>query len=517
MTVGPWTCHMYMHAMLCTYITYIAWLHTTLNLPTWIWTLQKVWYLRYVRMCLLYTLYTDIWTYVCTYVRMHPNQEGCIHRLCFLCCAMYIRTDVLFRVTYVHTYIRMCCVYTVHTVNQLSFLPYLPQFVKLLVGQVDKLVKVLQTKEKLLEGSRKDLKQLQWVCAQSGGRRNRYFYSVPLEWVELGPAVISLEISFQKWLQGMFILIRILTCSTYYPPVCAYCELIFLCSSPLTCQSFSTRKIAAQCISNCKFKLSLTYIRTCICTISNIHLQLNAWPIQTYFAFSFHLLSNTMIMTLCFSSSLCVSLFLLLQHTYVLTLQTLAEEQSKRVKELSEELSSVQEELDQQKRLNETLVRRKVHGEHPRCVLCSAALCVVEVVCTYVRTCLCLLCMYIYTSYQTYCALILWCTCRSVYMHVHHTSPHASFTTTVLPPIAHVWGYTEEEGFAQLQSHMYGVLRRGSAQGKWMGHYIIYLCYWELCVLAVFVPCKYMRMYFECYQTAIVTVRCLGHCKLVVG
>ena len=110
------------------------------------------------------------------YVRMHPNQEGCIHIRMYASCntyskktgcvfnavqCTYIRTDVLFRVTYVHTYIYMCCVYTVHTVNQLSSLPYLPQFVKLLVGQVDKLVKVLQTKEKLLEGSRKDLKQLQ--------------------------------------------------------------------------------------------------------------------------------------------------------------------------------------------------------------------------------------------------------------------------------------------------------------------------------------------------------------------
>ena len=56
-------------------------------------------------------------------------------------------------------------------------------------------------------------------------------------------------------------------------------------------------------------------------------------------------------------------------HLTVLTLppstsQSLAEEQSKRVKELSEELASVQEELDQQKRLNETLVRRKVHELH---------------------------------------------------------------------------------------------------------------------------------------------------------
>ena len=57
--------------------------------------------------------------------------------------------------------------------------------------------------------------------------------------------------------------IDILISSTYYPPVRAYCEIIFLCSSPLTCQSFSARKIAAQCISSCKFKLSLTYIRTC--------------------------------------------------------------------------------------------------------------------------------------------------------------------------------------------------------------------------------------------------------------
>ena len=54
------------------------------------------------------------------------------------------------------------------------------------------------------------------------------------------------------------------------------------------------------------------------------------------------------------------------------------------MKELSEELSSVQEELDQQKRLNETLVRRKVHGLHPHGVLCAAALCIVEVACTYV-------------------------------------------------------------------------------------------------------------------------------------
>ena len=34
------------------------------------------------------------------------------------------------------------------------------------------------------------------------------------------------------------------------------------------------------------------------------------------------------------------------------------------MKELSEELAFVQEELDQQKRLNETLVRRKVHELH---------------------------------------------------------------------------------------------------------------------------------------------------------
>lgn len=51
-----------------------------------------------------------------------------------------------------------------HTAHQLSCLLFLPQFVKLLIGQVEKLVKILQTKEKLLEGSQKDLKQLQWVC-----------------------------------------------------------------------------------------------------------------------------------------------------------------------------------------------------------------------------------------------------------------------------------------------------------------------------------------------------------------
>ena len=73
--------------------------------------------------------------------------------------------------TYVCTYHTCTC--TVLTAHLFPCLLSLPQFVKLLVGQVDKLVKVLQTKEKLLEGSRKDLKQLQWVSFMKvmGGKR----------------------------------------------------------------------------------------------------------------------------------------------------------------------------------------------------------------------------------------------------------------------------------------------------------------------------------------------------------
>ena len=71
-----------------------------------------------------------------------------------------------------YTYI---CSYTLQiltnpAINLCLFSP-LPQFIKLLTGQVDKLVKLLQTKEKLLEGSRKDLKQLQYVCVVRVGRR----------------------------------------------------------------------------------------------------------------------------------------------------------------------------------------------------------------------------------------------------------------------------------------------------------------------------------------------------------
>ena len=68
--------------------------------------------------------------------------------------------------------------YTVLTAHQFPCLLSLPQFVKLLVGQVDKLVKVLQTKEKLLEGSRKDLKQLQCVSFMKVmGEKRRCCYS----------------------------------------------------------------------------------------------------------------------------------------------------------------------------------------------------------------------------------------------------------------------------------------------------------------------------------------------------
>ena len=97
------------------------------------------------------------------------------------------------------------------------------------------------------------------------------------------------------------------------------------------------------------------------------------------------------------------------------------------MKELSEELSSVQEELDQQKRLNETLVRRKVHGLHPRCVLCAAALCIVEVACTYVRTCLCLLCMYVHIHKLPNLLCLDFVVCLWVCLHAcsptHHHTP----------------------------------------------------------------------------------------------
>ena len=110
--------------------------------------------------------------------------------------------------------------------------------------------------------------------------------------------------------------IVILTYSTYFPPVCTYCEFIVLCSSPLTCQSFSTRKIATQCISSCEFKLSLTYVRTYMHHIQH-PLTVKCLTLQTCFTTTFHLLSNTMIVTLCINSSLSVSLFLLLLHTYL--------------------------------------------------------------------------------------------------------------------------------------------------------------------------------------------------------
>ena len=95
----------------------------------------------------------------------------------------------------------------------------------------------------------------------------------------------------------------------------------------------------------------------------------------------------------------------------LLPYRILAEEQSKHAKVLSEELSSVQEELDQQKRLNETLVRWKVHGLHPHSVLCM--------VCTF-------LCMVLCTNLCTeiiYCTSILWCLLVFSRAPLHHHTP----------------------------------------------------------------------------------------------
>ena len=123
----------------------IEWLWS-LNLPTWIWTLQKVWYLWCTYVFIVHTVYWYI--DVCMYVRMHPNQEGCI-RMYASCntyskktgCASYavqctyIRTDVHFRVTYIRIYV-YCPVCTLST--QFINCHLFPIFLSLLSSSLDK-------------------------------------------------------------------------------------------------------------------------------------------------------------------------------------------------------------------------------------------------------------------------------------------------------------------------------------------------------------------------------------------
>ena len=197
----------------------------------------------------------------------------------------------------------------------------------------------------------------------------------------------------------------------YFP--CALWVHTSLILSLLTCQSFSTRTVTAQCINSCEFTLT---------TISNFLFQIHFWQ-----------LTHSCICTyvICTWPSHTSSFYLI---------QSLAEEQSKRVKELSEELASVQEELDQQKRLNETLVRRKVHELH--LFVCGRCRRMTYLYVLHVCDCVCL---YIRICTVTWFSII----CEAVHVSTPHHSPqHFHYHCPVL--VASVWGCTEEEGFAQL-------------------------------------------------------------------
>ena len=155
-----------------------------------------------------------------------------------------------------------------------------------------------------------------------------------------------------------------------------------------TWQSFSTRKIASECINSCK--LTLTFIHT-YTYVRTVHIQHSLQTIFNPLTYSLnpplmHRITPQWDVYLHVSGAYCTTpqsytgynTIPLQSHCFsfscVHTLQTLAEEQSKRVKELSEELTSVQEELDQQRRLNETLVRRKVFS-WVSCSLCFVGSC----------------------------------------------------------------------------------------------------------------------------------------------
>ena len=169
-----------------------------------------------------------------------------------------------------------------HTAHQLSCLLFLPQFVKLLIGQVEKLVKILQTKEKLLEGSRKDLKQLQWVCAI---RKKRECVGACSKQPWLGPTYVHTVIGSyflfkELFLSGVSCIYSLhINCIQYKLPSCELHPAVLL-SLP-TWQSFSTRKIALQCINSCK--LTLTFIHAYVCTV---HIQHSLKTIFNPFTYS---------------------------------------------------------------------------------------------------------------------------------------------------------------------------------------------------------------------------------------
>ena len=88
------------------------------------------------------------------------------------------------------------------------------------------------------------------------------------------------------------------------------------------------------------------------------------------------------------------------------------------------------------------------------------------------------------------------CYCSSFLLYVSvwcmstHTPPYTAHLLSlsyVCIPAATVWGCTEEEGLAQLQSHMYGGPWSGTAQGEWMReHSHLRMNYRWQCVLTVY-------------------------------
>ena len=122
-------------------------------------------------------------------------------------------------------------------------------------------------------------------------------------------------------------------------------------------------------------------------------------------------------------------------------------------------------------------------------------------VCTYVHSMFVRIVVYINYTYVLLSVKLMCVTCVCVFMRNcataaqfccicirPHPTVHSSFTVTVLPiPAATVWGCTEEEGLAQLQSHMYVGPWSGTAQGEWMRkHSHLHMYFWGQCVLTVY-------------------------------